>query len=180
MSSDQENSNKKITLERVLLECGAFSYFQIIHGFFLLLISVASGLVNFYFIFAAAEPNHQCLVTNETGFNFQVDSSQCSYKKIDSVNQTVGDYFCTQWTYGEHVFGKTFSEEANMVCQNSIQRSLLSTALQFGAMFIFFTGQITDLIGRRRSMQLLVALWLTTWLVTQTLIQFIPMQIKYK
>jgi MFS family permease len=52
--------------------------------------------------------------------------------------------------------------------------------LQIGAMLIFFTGQITDLIGRRRSIQLLIALLLIVSVITQGLLQFVPMSINQK
>lgn len=87
---------------------------------------------------------------------------------------------CSEWTYDRRVFGKTFVEELNLVCRHSELRPLLSSALQFGAMFMFFTGRMTDRIGRRRSMHLLIALLLITSITTQSLLQYVPMSLNQK
>lgn len=182
MSSDDENSSKNITLERVIEECGSFGRYQYIHFFFLTFFPIAAGIVNFYYVFGAAETPYKCQMSNELHpeFNIEVSASQCSYILKDNQNETIGIYPCTNWIYDRSIFGKTFAEEANLICQHSIRRSLLSTTLQMGAMFIFFTGQITDIIGRRRSMQLLIGLLLITSVITQGLLQFLPMSINQK
>ena len=92
----------------------------------------------------------------------------------------IGIFPCTDWIYDRRIFGKTFTEETNLICQHSIHRSFVATMLQMGAMFIFFTGQITDIIGRRRSIQLLIGLLLITSIITQGLLQFVPMSINQK
>lgn len=182
MSSDEENNAKYITLEGVIEQCGAFSRYQFFHTFLLLFFPIAAGICNFYFIFAAAEPPYACQLPNpiDTEFVFEASPTQCTYVKRDIDNTTVGIYPCTSWRYGRHAFGHTFTEEANLVCDRSFQRSFLAAALQMGAMFIFFTGQITDLVGRRRTMHLLIALLLITTSVTQTIIQFMPISINQK
>ena len=75
---------------------------------------------------------------------------------------------------------KTFTEEANFVCQYRLYRSFLATALQIGAMLIFFSGQITDLVGRRRALQLLVGFFLVISFGTQAAMQFLPITIEQK
>ena len=182
MSSNEETNTKQITLETVIEECGAFDRYQYIHTFFLLLFPIASGISNYYFIFAAAEPPFSCQLPGRADNQsyLEVLPSQCSYVTSDVYNVTVETHPCTSWTYGEHVFGRTFTEEANLICDRSIQRAFLSTALQIGAMCIFFTGQVTDLIGRRRSFHLLMALLLTTSIVTQSIMQFVHISIKLK
>jgi MFS family permease len=47
-------------------------------------------------------------------------------------------------------------------------------------MLVFFAGQITDIIGRRRSIQLLISLLLITSVITQGLLQFVPMSVNQK
>jgi MFS family permease len=49
-----------------------------------------------------------------------------------------------------------------------------------GAMLMFFAGQITDIIGRRRSLHLVIAILLIVSVVTQGLLQFVPMSINQK
>ena len=173
MSSEDERQTKRITLENVIEQCGPFGRFQCLHAIFLLFFPVASGIVNFYFVFGAAEPAFICASTNKTNhsINFQWQTEQ--------TNQTTCE-MCSDWIYDQSLFGKTFTEEANLVCQHRTYRSLLATSLQAGAMFIFFTGQITDFIGRRRSMHLLVAFFILTSLITQALMQFAPISINQK
>lgn len=178
---DDRNRAKQVTLEQVIEQCGSFGRYQLFHACFLLLFPIASGVVNYYFIYGAAEPTFTCQTThlmNSTD-RIDIDRSQCFYKRIDENNQTHRE-ICSQWSYDRTIFGKTFTEEANLVCQHRLYRSFLATALQIGAMFIFFSGQITDLIGRRRSLHLLVGLFLLSSLITQTIMQFVPITIDQK
>ena len=142
-------------------------------------------MFNYYYIFGVAEAPHTCLPPKDMapGVTPFLSAPQCLYIGLppnETVNTRVFLHVCNAWTYDRRVFGKTFVEEANLVCRLSIQRSFLSTALQFGAMCMFFTGQITDRIGRRRSIHLLIALLLITSLTTQSLLQFVPMSIDQK
>lgn len=177
MSSDEENSLKDITLERVIRECGAFGPYQYINAFFLLLFPIATGVYGFYYVFAASEAPYQCHVSNNINRTLQVEisPSQCSYELKNNQNKTIGIYPCTEWIYNRSVYGKTFTEEANFICEHSVYRSFLATALQIGAMFIFFTGRIIDVIGRRRALILLIGQLLVISLITQGLLQFVPM-----
>ena len=185
MSSDNEGTTKAITLERVIEGCGSFGRYQRLHLAFLLLFPIASGIFNYYYVFGVAETPHTCLPPKELPLGVTLITLDRQCLLIGIVGDETGNlrhliHSCTEWTYDRRVFGKTFVEEANLVCSNSVFRSLLSTALQLGAMSMFFTGQITDRIGRRRSMHLLIALLLLTCMTTQTLLQFVPMSIDLK
>ncbi|CAF4140672.1 unnamed protein product, partial [Rotaria sp. Silwood2] len=181
LSSDDESISKNITFERVIKECGSFGRYQYIHFFFITFFPIATGIYNFYYVFGAAETPYECYVANDThqGFNIEVLPSQCYYK-IDYPNKTTVTYLCTNWKYDRSRFGETFSEEANFICHRSIHRSSLAIMFQIGAMFVFITGQITDKIGRRHTIQLLIGLLLVTCLITQGFLQFVPMSINLK
>jgi MFS family permease len=182
LSSDEENNFKNITLERVIEECGSFGRYQYIHFFFLTFFPIASGIFNFYYVFGAAEIPYECNMPFKIpqDFSIEVLSSQCAYTLKNYQNKTIGPYPCESWKYDRTIFGKTFTEEADLICEYNIRRSFLSTSLQMGGMFMFFAGQITDIIGRRRSMQLVVAILLIVSLITQGLLQFVPMPINQK
>lgn len=173
---------KSITLEQVIEECGSLGRYQYIHFFFLTFFPIATGILNFYYVFGAAETPYKCYVSDEIPANVSIEilSNQCSYKLKENFNKTMGIFPCTTWFYDRSIFGQTFTEEANLVCQYSMHRSLIATMLQMGAMLLFFSGQMTDIIGRRRSIKLLIALLLTTSVITQGLLQFIPMSINQK
>ncbi|CAF0969930.1 unnamed protein product [Adineta ricciae] len=182
LSSDEENPIENLSLEHVIHECGSFHRYQFIHFFFLSLFPIASGIVNFYYVFGAAENPYKCQVptTTNQSLYIEISPSQCSYDIMDKWNRTIESHPCRIWEYDRSVFGETFTSEANFICQRSIHRSLLATMLQIGAMLIFFTGHIVDTIGRRRSIHLITALFLMTSLITQALLQFVPMSINQK
>ena len=92
----------------------------------------------------------------------------------------MGIFPCKSWIYDRSIFGKTFTEEANFVCEYNIRRSFLATIFQMSGMLILFIGQITDLIGRRRSIQLLIGLLLISSIITQGLLQFVTLSINQK
>ncbi|CAF5196615.1 unnamed protein product, partial [Rotaria magnacalcarata] len=177
LSLDEENSSKNITLERVIEECGSFGRYQYIHFFFLILFPVATGIYNFYYVFASVETSYQCIASHniDQGFSLEISPSQCSYEIKNVQNQTMGIFPCTNWIYNPSIYGRTFTEEANFICQYRYYLSLLAAMLQIGAMFILFTGRITDWLGRRCSLILLVGQLLVTSLITQGLLQFVPM-----
>ncbi|CAF3428837.1 unnamed protein product [Rotaria socialis] len=182
LSSDEENSSNNVTLERVIEECGSFGRYQYMHFFFLILFPVATGVYNFYYVFASAETSYQCITPYNIsqGFSLEISPSQCSYEIKNVQNQTMGIFPCTNWIYNPTIYGRTFTEEANFICQHSFYHSLLATTLQIGAMFTFFTGRLTDWIGRRCSLRLLVGQLLVTSLITQGLLQFVPMSTNHK
>ena len=153
--------------------------YQYLHFFFLSFFPIATGIFNFYYVFGAAEPSHQCDVSQEIPGNVEAVDN-CWYILKEGLNESMQILPCAKWVYDRSVFGQTITEEANFVCQYSVYRSFVATAFQIGAMLIFFTGQMTDIIGRRLSIRLLIALLLITSVVTQGLIQFIPMPINLK
>jgi hypothetical protein len=180
LSSDEETNAIDITLEQVIEECGSMGRYQYLHYFFLTFFPIATGIFNFYYVFGGAEPVHTCDVSHEISTKIVVYADKCSYLVKENFNESMEILPCTKWIYDRSVFGQTFTEEANFVCRYSVYRSFVATALQIGAMLIFFTGQLTDVIGRRLSIRLLVALLLITSVITQGLIQFIPMSINLK
>jgi len=177
LSSEDEINSKTYTLEYVLSKCGAFNRYQFVHFFFILLLPTASGIFNFYYVFGAAYVPHRCDIDDkyQSNFSIEISSTQCSYALKNASNQTIETYTCQKWTYDRTRFGKTFTEEINLVCHYDIQRSYLATILQIGAMMIFFSGKLTDMIGRRRSTHILVSLLILTSLITQGLLQYVSL-----
>ncbi|CAF1071595.1 unnamed protein product [Didymodactylos carnosus] len=192
-------SENVVTLDEVIQHCGSLNRFQYFHYFFLNLIPITSGIIAFYYVYGVAEPLHRCHLPDTIWLNDQyhpfnsthqylIDlwiptQDKCTIRKPLSSNlsqpsnETIA---CIKWVYDRTVFGRTFTEDANFVCLNSVKRSFLSSALQMGAMFVLFTGQLGDKIGRRKSIQIISIILLTTCVVTQILLQFVPMTINTK
>src|SRR5215510_11259599 len=49
-----------ISLDRILKKCGDLGRFQLIHYFFMNLISMSAAIMAYYYVFGAADINHRC------------------------------------------------------------------------------------------------------------------------
>ncbi|CAF0940829.1 unnamed protein product [Rotaria sp. Silwood1] len=131
----------QISLENVLKRCGDFRRYQWIHYIFLNLIAISTSLNAYYYVFGVAEPPFRCrlpLTTSSDEDQFQsinmthqlfIDNRQSSTTCCETINRTT----CTDFMYDRSVFGKTFTEEANLICTHAVKRTWLATVLQIGA-----------------------------------------------
>ncbi len=130
----------EISVENVLRRCGDFGRYQFIHYIFLNLICIGSGINAFYYVFGVAEPSFRCRLpsniwsdkdqfefTNST-HQFLVDTWISSTSKCDGINGSK----CADFVYDRSVFGRTFTEDSNFVCDNAVKRTWLSAAYQIG------------------------------------------------
>lgn len=130
-----------VSVENVLRRCGDFGRYQLIHYTFLNLICIGAGISSFYYVFGVAEPSFRCrLPSNIWSDNDQfefinsthqrlVDIWISSTTKCNSINESK----CTDFVYDRSVFGRTFTEYGNFVCDNAVKRTWLSTAFQIGS-----------------------------------------------
>lgn len=127
------------SLENILRKCGDFHRFQIIHYIFLNLITLGSGITTYYYVFGVAEPSYRCRLPwniwsdedpyhaiNVTHQNYLNQFQQTS--KCDGINGTI----CQSFVYDQSIFGRTFTEEGNYICDNSLKKTWLSTMYQVG------------------------------------------------
>ncbi|CAF4216422.1 unnamed protein product [Adineta steineri] len=68
-----------ISLDNILRKCGDFGRFQILHYIFMNWISMSFGIISFYYVFGAAEPDHRCRLPK----NIWPDDTQ-----YNSINHT--------------------------------------------------------------------------------------------
>lgn len=127
------------SLENILRRCGDFNRFQLIHYFFLSLLTICSGATGFYYVFGLAEPNFRCRLPSEvwpddneyepsnTTYRSLIDAFQLTPLKCD-VNGTT----CPSYVFDQRVYGLTFTEEAQFVCKNELKKTWLATAYQIG------------------------------------------------
>jgi OCT family organic cation transporter-like MFS transporter 4/5 len=131
---------EEISVENVLKKCGDFGRYQLIHYTFLNLISIGAGILSFYYVFGVAEPSFRCRLpsnvwSDKDRFEFingthqlLIDTWISSTSKCNTINGSK----CTDFVYDQSVFGRTFTEDSNFVCDNAVKRTWLSTAFQIG------------------------------------------------
>lgn len=173
-----------------------------IHYFFMNLISMSSGLLSFYYVFAAAEPNHRCRLPhniwpNDTQYNPinrihetyinnyipKIDNGKkwekCIYYLV--INQTNTAVKCSNgWLYDRSIFGYTITEEANFVCENQSKKSWLATVVQCAGFSLLIIGTFADKYGRKKIIVIVTIILFFTCLITQIIMQWIPMTINTK
>jgi len=186
------------SLDNILRKCGDFGRFQFVHYFFMNLIAMSAGVISFYYVFSAAEPDHRCRLpiniwpddtqynsineTHEIYLNRYIPKikdgkkwEKCVYYTNDTVVNCPNG-----WIYDRSIFGYTFTEEANFVCQNKSQKSWLATAVQFGGFSLLIIGSLADRYGRKKIIVIVTILLFCTCLITQIIMQWIAMTVKTK
>jgi hypothetical protein len=128
-----------VSLENVLQKCGDLGRYQIIHYIFLNLIALESGITAYYYVFGVAEPSYRCRLP------FNIWPYEDQYQPINTTHQylinqfevpskchDINGSFCRDFIYDRSVFGRTFIEEGNFICQNALKKTWASTMYQFG------------------------------------------------
>ena len=155
--------------------------------------------MGFFYVFGAADPNHRCRLPesvwpddthyypiNETHrrlidayipkISNSTDWEKCLRHAIAYANDTLIN--CPNgWAYDRSVFGFTFTEEANFVCNRESDKSWLATMLQSGGFSLFIIGPFADRYGRRKITVIVTVFLLLVCLITQVLIQWISMSL---
>ncbi|CAF0772476.1 unnamed protein product [Rotaria sp. Silwood1] len=176
-----------ISLENVLRKCGDLSRHQIIHYIFLNLLTLGSGITTFYYVFGVAEPSYLCRLPSNTGLDEdEYQSISLAYQNLSKqLQQTsrcndLNGSICKNFVYDRSIFGRTFTEEGNFICQNAMKKTWLSTMYHVGGFVVLLTGYIGDKVGRRKMIRILTVMLFTIPCFTQVLIQTIPMSIDIK
>jgi hypothetical protein len=130
----------EISVENVIRRCGDFGVYQWIHFVFLCILNFSNSLTGFYYVFGLAEPFFRCQLPS----NVWPDDNQ--YKAINATQQYLLDNYlsssskceningfqCNNFVFDRSVFGRTFTEEAQLVCENELKKTWLSTIYQIG------------------------------------------------
>ncbi|CAF1411978.1 unnamed protein product [Rotaria sordida] len=192
----------QISFDDVLKKCGDLGRFQLIHYFFINLVAMSAGIAGYYYVFGAAEPAHRCRLpeniwpndsqyypinsTHERLINNYIPKTKngknwekCIRYTIENRNDTLVN--CPNgWIYDRSIFGYTFTEEANLVCSSEPIKSWLATLIQCGGFSLLIIGSLADKFGRKRLTVIVTILLLVTCLITQILMQWIPMTMNMK
>ncbi|CAF3978020.1 unnamed protein product [Rotaria magnacalcarata] len=191
-----------ISLDIILQKCGDLGRFQLFHYFFINLISMSAAVVGFYYVFAAANIDHRCRLPDnvwpndnqyhpinkkhEILINLYIPKIKDGKKWEECVrylNGTINDTLvaCPNgWAYDRSVFGYTFTEEANFVCGSQPKKSWIATLMQCGGFALLFIGSFADKFGRKKTITTVSIILFIICLITQIMIQWIPMSINIK
>ncbi|CAF3252647.1 unnamed protein product [Rotaria socialis] len=191
-----------ISLDTILQKCGDLGRFQLFHYFFINLISVSAAVVGFYYVFAAADIDHRCRLAenvwpndnqyhpinkkHEILINLYIPKTADGKKWEECVrylNGTINDTLVTcpnGWAYDRSIFGYTFTEEANLVCGSQPKKSWIATLMQCGGFALLFIGSFADKFGRKKTIATVSIILFIICLITQIMIQWIPMSINVK
>lgn len=191
-----------ISFDSVLKKCGDLGRFHLFHYFFINLIAMGAGVAGFYYVFAAADPNHRCRLsptvwphddqyypinrTHEIFLNVYIPKTKdgkkwdsCSIYLTGNPNDSL--ISCPYgWVYDRSVFGYTFTEEANLVCQHQSKKSWLATCFQLGGLCLLFLGSLADRYGRRTMTIIVMIFVLCSSAIIQTLMQFLSLSVDVK
>ncbi|CAF3470447.1 unnamed protein product [Rotaria socialis] len=191
-----------VSLDNILRKCGDFGRFQIMHYVFLSIMTMNGSITSFYYVFGAATPDHRCrLPTNvwpddkhysPLNLTHEIFINQYIPKNNDgkqwekcvryvTSNRSGSLVNCPDgWAYDQSIFGYTFTEEADFVCQNESKRSWLATAVQCGGFSLLIIGSLADRYGRKKMISIVTFLLFFACLITLIIMQWIPMTIKTK
>lgn len=185
----------------VLKKCGDLGRFQWFHYILINLIAMSAGAIGFYYVFGAADPDHRCRLPADVWPNDN------HYEPINSTHRLLIDAYipwnnksetwerCLRydhtphdalvrcpngWVYDRSTFGYTFTEEADLICDRETVKSWLATLMQSGGLSLLFIGSFADRFGRKRITAIVTILLFAVCLVTQILMQWIPMNANTK
>jgi hypothetical protein len=129
----------EISIENVVRKCDDLGRYQIINYIFLNLITLGSGITTYYYVYGVAEPSYRCRLP----LNIWLNDDQ--YQSINSTHQDLINQWqqtskcndfngsvCKNFIYDRSIFGRTFTEEGDFVCQNALKKTWLSTMYQVG------------------------------------------------
>jgi len=163
---------------------------------------MSAGIMGFFYVYGAADSNHRCRLPetvwpddthyysiNEThqrlinAYIPKIKDGTTWEKCVRRMTENISDSLvnCPNgWAYDRSVFGYTFTEEANLVCSHEPHKSWLATLLQIGGFSLLIIGSLADRYGRKKMTAIVTILLFVTCLITQALMQWLPMTIEVK
>jgi hypothetical protein len=84
------------------------------------------------------------------------------------------------WIFDRSVYGFTYTEEANLVCDLKGKKSWISTMMQIAGFTLLIVGPLADRFGRKAIITFLTLTLFFVCLLLQILMQWVPMSINSK
>ncbi|CAF1206596.1 unnamed protein product [Didymodactylos carnosus] len=163
-SISASTSLKPSTVDQLLDECGSFGLYQIGQFFLVGLLAVLPAMVAFNYVFIAATPEHRCKThPNDTEYRTIKSRNPCS---IDSpTNKTIKCPY--GWVYSPEHYESTIVTDWTLVCDRLHLKGLTQNFYILGTGCSILSGIMSDKLGRRTTMYLLIILMTFTLNITQ-------------
>ncbi|CAF2958575.1 unnamed protein product [Rotaria sp. Silwood2] len=171
------------TIDQLLNDAGSFGLYQKIQFFLVGLLAVLPAMTAFNYVFIAATPDHRCQLplTNFTD-TFQIQSNEhenyinqyiplstkdrkCYLYDRNSKNENL--ISCSKWVFDNTFYNTTISTEWNLVCDRLHLKGITQNAYIIGTSGSFLTGIMSDKLGRRTTMYLLILILVIVLNATQ-------------
>ncbi|CAF0862532.1 unnamed protein product [Rotaria sp. Silwood1] len=171
------------TIDQLLNDAGSFGLYQKIQFLLVGLLAVLPAMTAFNYVFIAATPDHRCQLplTNFTD-TFQIQSIEhqnyinqyiplspkdrkCYLNDINSKTENLIP--CSKWVFDNTFYNTTISTEWNLLCDRLHLKGITQNAYIMGTSGSFLTGIMSDKLGRRTTMYLLILILVIVLNATQ-------------
>ncbi|CAF1467909.1 unnamed protein product [Adineta steineri] len=181
----QISSPATSTIDQLLHDAGSFGLYQKLQFFLVGLLAVLPAMTAFSYVFIAATPDHRCQLNLDNftdTYKIQSDihqnyinkyiSSELKDPKCTMYDKNFPNRYpipCTQWVFDDTFYNTTISTEWNLVCTRLHLKGITQNAYIIGTSGSFLTGIMSDRLGRRTTMYLLILLMVLVLNSTQIL-----------
>lgn len=172
--SSTPSSSGTSTIDQLLNDAGSFGLYQKIQFFLVGLLAVIPAMTAFSYVFIAATPDLRCQL-NFTNFTdtFHIQSPEhqnyikiyipstlkdrkCTmYEKTPQGNKLIR---CSKWVFDNTFYNTTISTEWDLVCNRLHLKGITQNAYIMGTSGSLLSGIMSDKLGRRTTMYLLILL----------------------
>lgn len=153
--------------------------------------------MSFFYVYGAAEPKHRCRLPetiwpdDTSYYSINTTHEKFIQQFIPKTSDGKGWEHCVRyltaqssdskvncpngWAYDRSVFGYTYTEEVNFVCDAATTKSWLATLMQCGGFSLLIIGSLADRYGRKGMTVAVTIVLFVTCIITQSLMQWVPM-----
>lgn len=173
------------TIDQLLNDAGSFGLYQKGQFFLVGLLAVLPAMTAFNYVFIAATPDHRCLLNithfNDTFRNQSIEHQRLIDKYIPSDRKYKQCFLkqdtlrgkqlirCTKWVFDPTFYNTTISTEWDLLCDKLHLKGITQNAYIIGTSGSLITGIMSDRLGRRTTMYLLILLMVVVLNTTQLL-----------
>lgn len=174
---------QKATIDQLLDDAGSFGLYQKIQFLLVGLLAVLPAMTAFSYVFIAATPDHRCqLPLKNLTDTFQIQSpehkyyinqyipSSSKFRKcyLNDINSNKGKLIpCKKWVFDNTFYTTTISTDWDLLCDRLHLKAITQNAFIMGTSGSFLSGIMSDRLGRRTTMYLLITVLVIVLNATQ-------------